>query len=107
PCAAGQRGAAVPAAGPPPSSICRHPPPASRSNCGSCASDSSTASLGWYVDSVALSNLVCCSGTTVDLALGGSVSPALMNLSSNVTFTLNVTNLGPNSASSVVVTDAI
>jgi uncharacterized repeat protein (TIGR01451 family) len=73
----------------------------------SCGTDNSTASTGWYIDSVAISNLVCCSGNTVDLALGGSVSPALMNLSSNVTFTLNVTNLGPNAASSVVVTDAI
>lgn len=73
----------------------------------SCGSDNSTASAGWYIDSVAISNVVCCSGNTVDMAVGGSVSPAFMNLSSNVTFTLNVTNLGPNSASSVVITDAI
>jgi uncharacterized repeat protein (TIGR01451 family) len=69
--------------------------------------DNSFSSTGWYVDSVAISNVVCCSGTSADLALSNSVSSALVNLTSNVTFTLTVTNLGPNAASSVVVTDSI
>lgn len=73
----------------------------------SCGSDNSVASSGWYIDTVAISNIVCCSGISTDLVLSNSVSPVLMNLSSNVTFTLSVTNLGPNPASSVVVTDAI
>jgi uncharacterized repeat protein (TIGR01451 family) len=73
----------------------------------SCGTDNSTASAGWYIDTVALSNIVCCAGSTADLALSNSVSPAALNLSSNVTFTLNVTNLGPNSATAVVVTDTL
>ena len=73
----------------------------------SFGSDNANASTGWYIDTVAISNVVCCSGTTADVALSSSVSPSALNLSSNVTFTLNVTNLGPNPASSVVVTDAL
>ena len=70
-------------------------------------SDNSLASAGWYIDSIAISNIVCCSGSSTDLALSNSVAPPLMNLGSNVTFTISVTNLGPNAASSVVVADAI
>jgi uncharacterized repeat protein (TIGR01451 family) len=73
----------------------------------SFGSDNSVASAGWYIDSVAISNMVCCSGNTADLALRDSVSPLVLNISSNVTFSLTVTNLGPNPASSVVVTDSI
>ena len=73
----------------------------------SVGSDNSLASTGFYIDSVAISNIVCCSGSSADLALSGSVSSALVNLSSNVTFSLNVTNLSPNSANFVVVTDSI
>ena len=73
----------------------------------SIGSDNSVASTGWYIDSVAISNIVCCSGNAADLALNESTSSALMNLSSNVTFSLTVTNLGPNQASSVVVTDSL
>ena len=73
----------------------------------SCGTDSSVSSAGWYIDSVVISNSVCCSGTAADLALSSSVSPAVVNPSSNVTFTLSVTNLGPNPAGSVVVTNAL
>jgi len=75
-----------------------------------CATDNSLGSVGWYIDSMALSNIICCSGSVAsvaDLAVGNSVSPALLNVSSNVTFTLSVTNLGPDAASTVVVTDAL
>ena len=73
----------------------------------SCGTDSSTSSVGWYIDSIAISNIVCCSGSAADVALSNSVAPAAVNLSSNITFTLNVMNLGPNPASSIVVTDAL
>ena len=73
----------------------------------SCGTDNSTASAGWYIDSVAISNIVCCAGNAADLALGSSVSPSALNLSSNVTFTLNVTNLGPNAAANVVLADTL
>ena len=72
-----------------------------------CGADSSVTSSGWYIDSIAISNLTCCSGSVADLALSSSVSPAAVNLSSNVTLTLNITNLGPNSADSVSVADTL
>jgi uncharacterized repeat protein (TIGR01451 family) len=73
----------------------------------SCGSDNSTASAGWYIDSVAISNFVCCSGSVADLALSNSVSASALNLSSNVTFTLTVTNLGPTAADAVLVGDTL
>jgi uncharacterized repeat protein (TIGR01451 family) len=72
-----------------------------------CGTDSSLSSTGWYIDSIVVSNITCCSGSVADLAEGESVSPAAVNLSSNVTFTLNVTNFGPNAASSVLVADTL
>ena len=72
-----------------------------------CGADSSVTSSGWYIDSIAISNLTCCSGSVADLVLGDSISAAAVNVSSNVTFTLNVTNLGPNSADSVSVADTL
>jgi uncharacterized repeat protein (TIGR01451 family) len=71
-----------------------------------CATDASLNSVGWYIDSVTISNYVCCSGSVADLSIGNS-SPAAINVSSNVTFTLTVTNLGPDAASGVIVTDAL
>jgi uncharacterized repeat protein (TIGR01451 family) len=73
----------------------------------SCGTDNSTASAGWYIDTIGISNVVCCAGTFADLKLSSLVSPLALNVSSNTTFTLTVTNLGPNPASSVVVTDAL
>lgn len=67
--------------------------------------DTSIGSTGWYIDSVVVSNLTCCSGTVADFAGGLTASPASLNLSSNVTFTLNVTNLGPDVADAVDVSD--
>ena len=71
-----------------------------------CATDGSVSSVGWYVDSITVSNFSCCSGSTADLAINNS-SPPTVNVSSNVTFALTVTNLGPDSANSVTVTDAL
>ena len=73
----------------------------------SLATDNSTVSTGWYVDSVAISNVVCCSGSIADLAVSNSVSTFALNVSSNTTFTVTVTNLGPSAASGVVVTDSL
>ena len=72
-----------------------------------CGTDSSGSGVGWYIDSIGISNITCCAGNVADLALSNSVSSGAVNVSSNLTFTLNVTNLGPNAASSVVVTDAL
>jgi uncharacterized repeat protein (TIGR01451 family) len=72
-----------------------------------CGTDSSVGSTGWYIDSIAISNVTCCSGTVADLAESESVSPVVANLSSNVIFTVNVTNFGPDAASVVAVSDIL
>ena len=74
-----------------------------------CASDRSTSSTGWYIDSLSISNTVCCMGAVnvADLVIAKSASPTLLNVTSNLTFTINVTNFGPSSASAVVVTDSL
>ena len=73
-----------------------------------CGADTSLTSPGWYIDSIAISNLTCCSGGSVaDVALSQLNSPSSANLSSNVTFTLNVTNFGPDSADAVSVADTL
>ena len=76
-----------------------------------CGTDNSTASVGWYVDTVSLqdSSYVCCSGAPLaaNLAISQSVSPTLLNVGSNLTFTLAITNLGPDTAGSVVVNDSL
>jgi uncharacterized repeat protein (TIGR01451 family) len=63
---------------------------------------------GWRI-SITTSNSTCCSGSVAaaDLAIGESASPLSTNVNGRITFTLNVTNLGPNSASSVTVTDTL
>jgi uncharacterized repeat protein (TIGR01451 family) len=63
---------------------------------------------GWSIN---FTTLVpeCCSGSVpvADLGIGGTVNPAQVNVGSNVVITLNVTNLGPDSATGVVVTDTL
>ena len=72
-----------------------------------CGTDNSLSSPGWYIDSIVMSNTTCCSGGMADIAGSDSVTPGLVGISSNVTFTVNVTNFGPNAASSVTVADTL
>src|SRR5205823_115709 len=70
--------------------------------------DTGSIAGGWSL-SIATTNVVCCTGGFVssDLAVGETLLPSLVNVGSNVTCTLAVTNLGPSSANGVVVTDAL
>ncbi len=63
---------------------------------------------GWSL-TVTTSNTTCCISVpaTADLAISGSVIPDLVNVGSNLVYSLRITNLGPQSASSVTVTDAL
>lgn len=70
--------------------------------------DSGDITQGWRINfTTAVPD--CCSGSApvADLGLGQSAAPALVNVGSNVVFTLNVTNLGPSTASSVVVSNTL
>jgi uncharacterized repeat protein (TIGR01451 family) len=52
-------------------------------------------------------NLPCTLGTNADLALGKTVAPASVPPGGNATFTLTVTNNGPDAAANTVVTDTL
>jgi uncharacterized repeat protein (TIGR01451 family) len=71
-----------------------------------CATDVSLGSVGWYIDSLVISNITCCPGNVADMAVNNS-SPTAINVSSNATVTLTVTNLGPDAATGVVVSDVL
>ena len=49
----------------------------------------------------------CCTGTGAELLVGMSASPSPVTVGSNLTYTINITNLGPNAASGVTLTDAL
>lgn len=63
---------------------------------------------GWSL-TLTTTSYACCSGAANqgDLAITQSASPTAISVGSNVTFTINVTNLGPGTAAGIVVTDAI
>lgn len=71
-------------------------------------SNSGNLAQGW---SLTISTLwrTCCdvSAPLADLAIGEERSPGSLNVGSNLTFTLMVTNLGPNMASNVFLTNAL
>jgi uncharacterized repeat protein (TIGR01451 family) len=73
-----------------------------------CGSDNGVSGTGWYVDTVLVtsSSYLCCSAST-DLAVSLSASPEPALAGKNLIYTLTVTNLGPASASSVTLTDAL
>ena len=74
-----------------------------------CATDRNVGLTGWWIDSVVVSASQCCTGavSVADIAIGKAVAPSALNVTSNLTFTISVTNFGPNSASAVVVTDSL
>lgn len=63
---------------------------------------------GWTLN-LATSFRHCCTGGAIatDLALGQSATPALVNLGEPVTLSLQVTNLGPDTAAAVVITNVL
>jgi uncharacterized repeat protein (TIGR01451 family) len=73
-----------------------------------CGTDNSFSSSGWYVDTVAItsSSYVCCTPST-DLGVSLTASPDPVLAGQPLTYVLTVTNLGPASASSVTLTDAL
>src|SRR4030095_10200590 len=63
---------------------------------------------GWWLTITTPSVPVCCSpDSAADLALGLSSSASTVVLGSNITYTLNVTNLGPYAAADAIATDAL
>jgi uncharacterized repeat protein (TIGR01451 family) len=73
-----------------------------------CGTDNGGSSTGWNIDtlSVTESNYSCCSDAT-DLAVTQSALPNPAIAGQNFNYTVTVSNLGPNLAASVAVTDAL
>ncbi|HOX57104.1 MAG TPA: immunoglobulin domain-containing protein [Candidatus Paceibacterota bacterium] len=73
-----------------------------------CGSDSSTGAPGWFVDtlSVTSTNVACCI-LNPDLQVALTASPDPVVAGQNLAYTLTVTNLGPEPAISVTLTDTL
>ena len=70
--------------------------------------DTGSIVQGWRL-TVTTSDSSCCIPPIqlADLVVGQTVSPSLVNVGSNASFTINVTNLGPDTANSVMITNAL
>jgi uncharacterized repeat protein (TIGR01451 family) len=62
---------------------------------------------GWYIDTVSVIDGFACCSSNADLAVSQIASTNPVPLGQNLTYTLSVSNLGPQVASNVSVTDAI
>ena len=73
-----------------------------------CGTDSSTASAGWYVDSVSVSDAYyTCNTVVADVAVTQTISPFSLDLGQNLIYTLTLTNAGPQAAANVTATDTL
>ncbi|HEY6167488.1 MAG TPA: Calx-beta domain-containing protein [Verrucomicrobiae bacterium] len=71
-------------------------------------SDSSGSGVGWYVDTVSVSEVRCCSSAgTADLALTASDAPDPIVVDNTLTYSLRVTNRGPATATGVKLTNTL
>ena len=70
------------------------------------AIDVGSLAQGWSL-SITTSNVACCTQPVTDLGISATASAAVVNLGSNVTFSLNATNHGPDTASAPVVIDVL
>jgi len=70
--------------------------------------DSGSLAGGWRLTLTTLAPSICCGADSfADMSIGlGSSAPSIL-LQSNITYTINVTNLGPNIASDVFVTNVL
>ena len=76
--------------------------------CGTDSGNSGTGAVGWYVDSLSVTDSVLnCSSVLADLAVSQSISSNSLVSGQNLVYTLTVTNAGPQPAANVVVTDAV
>jgi|GEM_PF-454026 len=82
-----------------------------------CATDSSNSTssggggaVGWYVDTISITDGVAtpnCVPVIADLAVNQTLASISLQTGQNLVYTLAVTNLGPQSAANVIVTDAV
>jgi uncharacterized repeat protein (TIGR01451 family) len=79
-----------------------------RWNLATDTSNSGTGAVGWYVDSVSVTDAaLACLTVLADVAVGQTIAPNSLQAGQNLVYTLAVTNLGPQPAASVVLTDTV
>ena len=81
-----------------------------RWNCGTDSSNTGTGAVGWYVDSISITDAVFianCLSVFTDLAASQSLATNSLQPGQNLVYTLAVTNLGPQAAANVLVTDTV
>jgi uncharacterized repeat protein (TIGR01451 family) len=79
-----------------------------RWNCATDTGNNGGSAVGWNVDSVAIADgIFSCLSVFTDIAVSQSLAANSLQAGQNLVYTLAVTNLGPQSAANVVVTDAL
>ena len=72
------------------------------------AGDAGSVAGGWRLTLTTLAPPICCGGNSLaDMSVGAAASVPTIGIGSNITYTINVTNLGPNTASDVLFTDTL
>ncbi len=79
-----------------------------RWNCATDTSNAGTSAVGWYVDSVSITDAAAsCLSVFTDIAAGQSLATSSLQSGQNLVYTLSVTNLGPQPAANVILTDTV
>jgi uncharacterized repeat protein (TIGR01451 family) len=81
-----------------------------RWNCGTDSSNSGTGAVGWYVDSISIADTIVtanCLSVFANVAASQSLATNSLNAGQNLNYTVTVTNLGPQAAANVIITDTV
>lgn len=79
-----------------------------RWNCATDTQNVGNSAVGWYVDSVSITDAAsACLSVFTDIAASQSLATNSLQPGQNLVYTLSVTNLGPQPAANVVVTDVV
>lgn len=72
-----------------------------------CGADDGTASTGWWIDSVSITDVVCATCSSADLDLLQTASPSPATNAASLTYSLTAVNVGPSIATGVVLTNTL
>jgi uncharacterized repeat protein (TIGR01451 family) len=79
-----------------------------RWNCATDTGNSGNSAVGWYVDSISITDATpSCLPVFTDIVASQSLATNSLNAGQNLIYTLTVTNLGPQAAANVTVTDTV
>ncbi|MEI8288466.1 MAG: immunoglobulin-like domain-containing protein [Verrucomicrobiota bacterium] len=79
-----------------------------RWNCATDTDNGNSSAVGWYVDSISITDSVpTCLSVFTDLAVGQSLAANSSLAGQDLVYTLSVINLGPQSAANVILTDTV